>query len=361
MSRKIRVALLCGGKSAEHEISLLSAQNIMNALDKKKYDVSVIRIDKKGRWFLYDKFRTTKQNKLGILHHSRKQVSYSFDTKKNLTISNKKYYKLPVDVVFPVLHGTYGEDGTIQGFLNLMNVPFVGAGVVGSSLGMDKDVMKRLLRDAQISVAKFLVYRSSEKGKITFTEVKKEIGIPCFVKPANLGSSIGITKAYTEKEFVEAVQTAFRYDTKIIIEEEIKGREIECSILGNEEMTSSLPGEVIVHDDFYSYRAKYIDKSGADLCIPAQLNGSLIEKIQKLAIQVATVLCVDGMARVDFFVTKNGEIFVNEINTIPGFTDVSMYPKLWEASGVSLSQLLDTLIKLAIAKHQRDEKLQVEL
>ncbi|MBI4084812.1 MAG: D-alanine--D-alanine ligase, partial [Candidatus Levybacteria bacterium] len=295
-----------------------------------------------------------------------------------------------VDVVFPVLHGTYGEDGTIQGLLKLANIPFVGASVLGSAVGMDKDVMKRLLRDAGLPVARFIVVKRSDviarseapyhlvqgeatkqsqrdrhgrlgrprddKG-ISFNEIVKQLGLPFFVKPANAGSSVGVSKVHNEKEFASAVNTAFSYDSKMLVEEFIKGREIECSVLGNENATASLPGEIIPTHEFYDYDAKYIDEKGAALQIPATLQQKKVKEVQALAVKAFQTLCCEGMARVDFFLNKNGKFFVNEINTIPGFTKISMYPKLWEASGVPYSELIDRLIQLAIERHKREQKL----
>jgi D-alanine-D-alanine ligase len=298
--------------SAEHEVSLASARNVIKALNKKKYQVVEIKISKNGRW-----------NKSKLRN---------------------------VDVVFPVLHGTYGEDGTIQGLLKLEGMPFVGAGVLGSSVGMDKDVMKRLLRDAGIPIGKFLV---NEKD---FGVVKKEFGLPVFVKPANLGSSVGVSKAFNKNQFEKAFKLAREYDSKVVIEEFIDGREIECSVLGGDNVKASVPGEVIPQHEFYSYEAKYIDEDGALLEIPAKLSKSLIKKVQDLAIKTFKVLECHGLARVDFFL-KGQKVIVNEINTLPGFTNISMYPKLWEASGLSQTKLVDELIKLALKRGNVESKL----
>jgi D-alanine-D-alanine ligase len=260
-----------------------------------------------------------------------------------------------LDVVFPILHGPFGEDGTVQGLLKLANLPFVGAGVLGSAVGMDKDVMKRLLRDADVPIGKFLVFQRADK--INFALVKKTLGMPLFVKPANLGSSVGISKVAKPAEFAAAVKEAFRYDNKIIIEEFIKGREIECSVLGNDKPIASLPGEIVVNRDFYSYAAKYLDDQGARLEIPASLPKARIKEVRDLALRAYRALCCEGMARVDFFVQANGRVLVNEINTIPGFTKISMYPKMWEATGISYSKLIDRLIQLAIQRHGSEKRL----
>ncbi len=237
----------------------------------------------------------------------------------------------------------------------MAGVPFVGVGVLGSAVGMDKDVMKRLLRDAGVPIGKFLTFKQGEK--IVFAKIKKELGLPVFVKPANMGSSVGVSKAKNEKEFKDAVAESFKYDRKIIVEEFIKGREIECSVLGNDKPIASLPGEVIVKADFYSYDAKYIDENGAVLKIPADLPKSIIKKVQDIAVKSFKTLSCEGLARVDCFLKENGEVLVNEINTMPGFTSISMYPKLWEASGISYPELIDRLIKLALERFAKEVKL----
>ena len=359
MKKKLRVALLFGGKSAEHEISLISARNIVAAMDKNKYDVVAIGIDKQGRWHLDEDAR---------LLRGTAPAAVDFKDADNIAavlpgdgatpvVRNSGSGLGTIDVVFPVLHGPFGEDGTVQGLLKLANIPFVGAGVLGSAVGMDKDVMKRLLRDAKIPIAKFLVFERSDQSTISFGKVRKALGLPLFVKPANLGSSVGISKVNKKNQFADAVRLAFRYDNKIIIEEGIHGREIECSVLGNEEPIASLPGEIVVQHDFYSYDAKYIDDQGARLEIPAQLPKKIIKEIQQTALRAYRALCCEGMARVDFFLRPNGEVLVNEINTIPGFTKISMYPKMWEASGLSYSRLINRLIELALQRARNEKKL----
>ncbi|MGZ8490050.1 MAG: D-alanine--D-alanine ligase family protein, partial [Candidatus Binatia bacterium] len=260
-----------------------------------------------------------------------------------------------IDVVFPILHGPFGEDGTVQGLLKLANLPFVGAGVLGSAVGMDKDVMKRLLRDAGIAIGRFMAFARADK--ISFAEVKRTLGMPLFVKPANLGSSVGISKVAKPSQFSAAVKEAFRYDNKIVIEEFIAGREIECSVLGNDNPIASLPGEIVVNRDFYSYHAKYLDAHGSRLEIPAKLPAKVIKEIRQTAVRACKALCCQGMARVDFFVQANGRVLVNEINTIPGFTKISMYPKMWEASGISYSKLIDRLIRLALERFRQEQRL----
>ncbi|MCL2805027.1 MAG: D-alanine--D-alanine ligase [Treponema sp.] len=318
-----KIGLLFGGKSAEHEISLLSANNILEAMDRKKFDPVLIKIEKNGKWQMNDIFQC--------------------------------------DVIFPILHGPFGEDGTIQGLLKLADIPFVGPGVLGSAAGMDKDVMKRLLRDAQIPIGKFLVLNYNQT--MSFTEIEAALGSPVFVKPANMGSSVGISKVRNEAELAAALKEAFLYDTKVIMEEFIPGREIECAVLGNEDPIASVPGEIIPSHDFYSYDAKYLDEKGAVLHIPAKFEAAqeTEKRIQELAVKVFKVLCCEGLSRVDFFLKNNGELIVNEINTMPGFTRISMYPKMWEASGISYTELITRLIELAISRFERDQKLKTSV
>jgi len=357
MKNKIRVAILFGGKSAEHEVSLISARNVIKAMDKNKYEPVLIGIDKTGHWL-----PSLKSN---LLINGEK--IHKLDIKDIVALvpqENGRIIEIPdsksnrmIDVVFPILHGSFGEDGTVQGLLKLANVPFVGAGVIGSAIGMDKDVMKRLLVNAGIMVGKFIVYKKHQLKIISFNKTKKQLGLPFFIKPANLGSSIGISKVHSQKEFRKAIKNAFEYDNKILIEEYIKGREIECSVLGNENPIASIPGEVISNHEFYSYNAKYLDENGAILKIPAKLPKSTISHIQKIAVKSFEILCCEGMARVDFFLTPDNRVVVNEINTIPGFTSISMYPKLWEESGISYNKLIDTLIQLAIDRFDKEAKL----
>jgi len=363
MNKKLRVAILFGGKSAEHEISLISARNIVEAMDKNKYEVVAIGIDKQGRWHLDEGARLlygTTESKVEFPDAKNATAVLPGDTATPMVRSSGAgiggFGSLgSIDVVFPILHGPFGEDGTIQGLLKLANVPFVGAGVLGSAVGMDKDVMKRLLRDAKVPIGKFLAFNRSDK--FSFAKVKKTLGMPLFVKPANLGSSVGISKVVKPAEFEAAVKEAFRYDHKIVIEEFIAGREIECSVLGNDQPIASLPGEIVVNRDFYSYDAKYIDDKGARLEIPAKLPQAIVKKVREIALHAYRALCCQGMARVDFFLRANGRVVVNEINTIPGFTKISMYPKMWEATGISYSKLIDRLIELAIQRHRAEKRL----
>lgn len=363
MNKKIRVGILFGGKSAEHEVSLQSAKNIVEAIDKDKYEVVLIGIDKNGQWYLNEasRFLLHAENpRLIALNKSNEHVALIPKNSENQLVNLSSHQSLgPIDVVFPILHGPFGEDGTIQGLLKLFNIPFVGAGVLGSAVGMDKDVMKRLLRDAGIPTPSFLVFHKAAAVEIEFDQVKQQLGLPFFVKPANLGSSVGIHKVKDESQFKQAIMDAFQYDTKILIEQFIKGREIECSVLGNENPIVSIPGEIIPQHEFYSYEAKYIDEKGAILEIPAKLSSEITKQIQDIALKTYKALCCEGMARVDFFLRNDKEIFVSEINTIPGFTKISMYPKLWEASGIPYKELVDRLIQLAMERFEREKKLKI--
>ncbi len=358
MANKTRVMILFGGKSAEHEVSILSARNVYQALDKTKYDVTLVGIDRDGQWYL-------SQNAKDLLDANPTQLKMAgFGSRVTLTQSEdhsqlvaiKNQTPINIDVCFPVMHGPMGEDGTVQGMLKLLNIPFVGPSVLGSAVGMDKDVMKRLLREAGIPIAKFKTLRSHESLP-SFSELQKELGTPMFVKPANMGSSVGVSKIKTEVDYKRAVAEAFKYDTKILIEEGIDGREIECSILGNENPKASLPGEVLNNSEFYSYESKYVDPNGASTKIPADLPKDIVARVQQIAIKTFQVLECEGMGRVDCFLKSNGDVLINEINTIPGFTKISMYPKMWEASGVSYTELIDKLIQLALDRHTRDSKI----
>lgn len=360
---KIRVAILFGGKSAEHEISLLSAKSVIDALPRDKYEPILIGIDKRGGWHVQeingyltgelDPYQIKLKPERNILAIDTGNVDHPLIPTKDQVDTGR------IDVVFPVLHGTNGEDGTVQGLLKLAGIPFVGPGVLGSAVGMDKDVAKRLLRDAGIPNADFVTLRKSEKHD--YHAIEQRFGYPCFVKPCNLGSSVGVSKAKNREELATAIHEAFRFDTKVLVEKFVHGREIECAVLGNiGNMQASLPGEVIPQHEFYSYEAKYVDEQGAILQIPVELPEETVKRVQELAIRTCATLECEGMARVDLFVTKFGDIYLNEINTIPGFTKISMYPKLWEVSGLPYPRLIDRLIQLALERHERDVKLVTE-
>ena len=341
----IAVAIICGGQSPEHEISLLSAKNVLRAIDKEKFTPHIIYINKEGQWKYAgensDDLSARTLPSLCIIPGQKNPIVFKEHPEKNLGI----------DIAFPILHGKLGEDGTIQGLFRICNLPFVGSDVLGCAISMDKDVIKRLLRDAGIEVPKFLIFHRPELNHIKYKDVISQLNLPVFVKPTNGGSSLGINKVKNETEFNHAIEEAFRYDDKIIIEECIQGREIECAVLGNENPKVALPGEIVPHHEFYTYTAKYFDDNGASVIVPATLDSETILRFQKLSIDVFKLLCCTGMVRVDFFYTDNGKIFVNEINTIPGFTNISMYPKCWIATDLSYMSLIEQLIMLGLEKH----------
>ena len=360
-SRKLKVGVIFGGRSAEHEVSLQSAKNVIQAINKDKYDIILIGIDKDGRWHLQN------QSAYLLNESNPKLIKLNASTETLAIVPGQGASPLmpiatgeapgKIDVAFPVLHGTFGEDGTVQGLLKLLDIPFVGASILGSSVGMDKDVMKRLLRDAGLPLGKFHVYyRQDGIASVNFSKIESELGLPVFVKPANAGSSVGVSKARTKEELLKAVSHAFEYDSKILVEEFIPGREIECAVLGNHSPIASIPGEIIPHHEFYSYEAKYIDADGAGLEIPAKLTGEQTKEMQRIAVETFKTLCCEGMGRVDCFLTKEGKIYVNEINTIPGFTKISMYPKLWAATGISYEELIERLLSLAIERFEEEQR-----
>ncbi len=359
---KLKVVVIFGGKTAEHEISLISAKNIMDALDKTKYEIIPVGITKEGKWLvgqISDFLQDTDNPKSVRINQANTKPVAIIDQENHTTLVDLISGSIlsNIDVVFPIIHGTNGEDGTLQGLLKLANIPFIGPSVLGSAIGMDKDVMKRLLRDAAIPIGDFLVFDLTDKDKIIFQEIEKKIGLPLFVKPANAGSSVGISKVRSEKELKQAVAEAFRFDNKILIEEAIIGDEIEIAVLGNENPMASLPGKIIPNHEFYSYEAKYVDENGASTEVPVKLPEEKIKNIQDIAIKTFKTLCCEGMARVDGFLKNDGEFIINEINTIPGFTKISMYPKLWQASGLSYPDLLDKLISLAIERFEREKEI----
>ena len=360
--KKIRVGILCGGRSAEHQVSLQSARNIVDAIDRDRYEVVLIGIDRTGQWHLGDSagfLLNAHDPKQIALNRLSETVTLAPGAPSDpVTTTTTHRPAGDIDVIFPVLHGPFGEDGTVQGLLKLANLPFVGSGVLGSAVSMDKDVMKRLLRDAGIAIPEFMTFVSSARNRISFDEVRARLGMPCFIKPANLGSSVGITKARDDREFEAGVREAFRYDRKILVEEFVSGREIECAVLGNTRPEASGLGEVRPTHEFYSYEAKYIDEHGAELEIPAKLPPELTEEIRTTAVETHKTLACEGMSRVDFFLKEDGEVLVNELNTIPGFTRISMFPKLWEVAGVSYGDLIDRLIQLALERFDEEKSLE---
>ena len=357
-SRKVRVGILFGGKSGEHEISLLSAQSVMRAMDQDKYDIIPIGITSEGRWLTGGdplkaltggQMTMHKLLEVPVVRHSASEVS------RALVPGARTSRVPPVDVIFPVLHGPMGEDGTVQGLLELADIPYVGAGVTASAVGMDKAVMKDVFRAHGLPVAPYLaILRSAweHDPAAVMAHIEAQLGFPCFVKPANLGSSVGITKVHGLVELDAALAEAASFDRKLVVEAAVpQAREIECSVLGNDDPIASVPGEIKPRREFYDYQAKYFDEN-TELIVPAPISDELAGRVRDVAVRAFRVVDCAGMARVDFLLSaETGELYVSELNTIPGFTAVSMYPKLWEASGVSYPELIDRLIELALERY----------
>ncbi len=366
MAEKLRVGVIFGGQSGEHEVSLVSAQGIMNAMDKEKYEIIPIGITKKGRWLTSGEPMKLLQSPPSVSPPSgggeRESAERAESGARELVVRGRRDL-VPgtretgfpqVDVVFPVLHGPYGEDGTVQGLLELADIPYVGAGVLGSALGMDKIAMKAVFKNYGLPVVQHLPLKRKDwerDPEAMMKLIEKELGYPCFIKPANLGSSVGISKVHQRSGLAPALELAARYDRRMLAERAVNAREIEVSVLGNDEPIASVPGEIIPCREFYDYIAKYIDDR-SELIIPADLPSEMTRRIQELAIAAFLVVDCAGMARVDFMLDRDtGELYIGELNTIPGFTPISMYPKLWEASGISYSELIDRLIELALGRH----------
>ena len=382
---KLRVGILFGGRSGEHEVSLLSAASVLKAIDKNKYDVVPIGITKEGRWLtdahaeqlLRGEAEGGRHLRAGdpaatpgaaVLARGEAVIvppvpqSHGLIPFESAAVAGQK--SIDVDVIFPVLHGTFGEDGTIQGLFELADIPYVGAGVLGSAAGMDKDVMKQLFAGAGLAIVKHVTILRShweKEPKKVIKLVESKLKYPVFVKPANLGSSVGISKAHDRKELGPAIETAAGYDRKIVIEQGVggkkkKARELECSVLGNDEPQASTVGEIVPAAEFYDYNAKYLDE-GSQLVIPAKLSKKQIKQVQEMAIRAFQAVDCSGLARVDFLMDpKDEKLYLNEINTMPGFTSISMYPKLWAASGLGYSELIDRLVQLALERYEEKKK-----
>lgn len=367
--KKLKVGILFGGRSGEHEVSITSALSVYKALDKNKYDVSLIGIDKTGRWVWANQAEMLLQSenpRLIALNKIKETVTLlPYTTEKQLVaMGSEPTLAAPAsfDVILPIIHGTFGEDGTLQGLLELANIPYVGSGVVGSSVGMDKDVSRRLLAQAGIPVVETHVLRKNDFLKSPQKHIQvliEKLGLPFFVKPSNSGSSVGVFKVKSKDQAESLISQAFQYDVKVLAEKAIEARELEISILGNDEPKASIIGEIIPTHEFYSYEAKYMDENGAHLKIPAEsLSNDLQKTMTDIALKAFQVLELKGLSRIDFFLDKKThQLYLNEVNTIPGFTSISMYPKLWAASGLPYSALLDQLIQLAIDLHVEKSKL----
>jgi len=354
MAERVRVALLFGGRSAEHEVSVLSAANVFRALDPARYETVPIGITRSGTWLIcpvrdgaFPAAVPESGPRAALLPGGSGRLIVMPETD-----GAPPDLSLAVDVVFPVLHGPFGEDGTVQGLAEIAGVAYVGSGVLGSAAAMDKDIAKRLMRDRGLPIPRFMSFSLGDTP--TFEAIVSELGRPLFVKPARLGSSVGISKAGTREELAQAVAEAFRHDRKILVEEFVRGREIECGVLESEDgtLTASAPGEIVPSNrhEFYTYEAKYLDEQGAAIKIPADLPRDLGDKVRKLSIEAFRALGCEGLARIDFFLREDGKLLVNEVNTLPGFTNISMYPKAMEASGIGYAELVDRLIRYALAR-----------
>ncbi len=340
------IALICGGQSPEHEISVRSAKNILKAIDRNKFNVQVIGIDRNGVWRKLEEQELDKE-----ITGGGKEIAIVPGAKTGQFILLENGSALPKpDIAYLVLHGPLGEDGTIQGFMRLLDLPFIGPDVFGSSAAMDKDFAKRLLAEAGINVANGKVFNHTQRSQIDYDEISKELGQTLFIKPANMGSSVGVHKVENKEEFDAGIEDAFLYDRKILIEQLLVGREVECAVMGNENPEASTVGEVVISEE-YSYEAKYISQTAAKIQIPAKVSEEELENLKSIARRAYLAVGCEVLSRVDMFLTPTGKIYVNEINTLPGFTSISMYPKLWEASGISYSDLIEKLIGFALERH----------
>lgn len=347
---KQKVAILFGGRSVEHGVSINSARNIFEYIDRDRYDPVLFGISPRGTWFL----NTTVSKEI----ESGEPLSLSLDATKPVWMAGET--AITIDVAFPVLHGTDGEDGSIQGIFKAMSVPMVGTGVLGSSVSMNKLTAKRLLQKANIPVSPFLSFPYSEKNSLSFEDIEKALGLPFMVKATSLGSSVGISKVKSKDDFLPAVDAAFRYDNEILAEKYIKGREIECAVLGNDPPEASLPGEIVISDryEFYTFDAKYVDNTAVRIEVPARLEPAKQDEIRKLSVRAFEALHCEDFARVDLFLAGDGNIYINEINTIPGFTNSSMYPMMWKERGISFTELITRLIDIAVKRNKGSQRIE---
>lgn len=371
MTKKLRVGVVFGGRSGEHEVSVRSARSVIETLDKNRYEVVPIAITKNGKWLSpADSSNLLPGETKQLLPNSMvkgasRDVAIIGDPSHQglVSLDRESHRAQPLDVIFPVLHGTYGEDGTLQGLLEMAGVPYVGCGVLASACGMDKVTMKALFRDAGLPLCRYTWFLRSEwdrEAEAILRRVSRQIGFPSFVKPANLGSSVGISKATDKKSLRSAIELAARYDRKVIVEEGLDAREIECAVIGNDDPEASLPGEYVVHDpsaSFLDYTEKYSSTGHVDFVVPAPLTKAQTARIRRMAVEAFKVVDGSGLARVDFFLRRdNNELLLNELNTLPGLTDVSGYPKMWEATGLPFSKVIDRLIELALERHREKER-----
>ncbi|HEY9006101.1 MAG TPA: D-alanine--D-alanine ligase family protein [Ohtaekwangia sp.] len=352
MAKKKKVAILYGGRSVEHGVSVNSARNIYEYIDKKKFEPVAIGISTKGRWYLTE--NVSKDIEKG------EALSLVLDPVKPGFMTLKSNKRFEVDVIFPVLHGTDGEDGSIQGMIKAMDIPMVGTSVLGSSMAMNKIVAKRLLKEAGLPVTDFMTFRYDEKDKITFNAIAKKLGTPFMLKSASLGSSVGVSKVKTKNDFRNAVEEAFKYDDEMIAEKYVSGREIECAILGNYPPEASYPGEVVISKnyEFYTFDAKYVDPEAVRIDVPAKLPKAIAEKIRKASVKAFEALHCEDFSRIDLFLDTKGNIYINEINSIPGFTNSSMYPVMWKERGISFPDLITRLLDLAQERYDRSKRIE---
>lgn len=354
MSKKKKVAILFGGRSVEHGVSVNSARNIFEHINKDRFEPLPIGISKTGQWFLTN--GVTKDIGQG------KGLGLILDAQSPGFILLSSGDRIKADVIFPVLHGTDGEDGSIQGLIKAMDIPMVGTGVLGSSISMNKIIAKRLLEDAKLPVTRFVSFRHNERDQIDFEAIKNTLGLPFMVKSASLGSSVGVNKVNDEAEFHKAVDDSFRYDDSILMEEFVKGREIECAILGNNPPEASFPGEIVINSkyDFYTFDAKYVDPEAVRIDVPAKLDTRIAAKVRDICTNAYKTLCCEDFARVDLFLTEEGKIYINEINTIPGFTNSSMFPMMWNERGIGFTELISRLLDLALERYDRSKRIERE-
>ncbi|AIN47308.1 D-alanine--D-alanine ligase [Candidatus Palibaumannia cicadellinicola] len=355
---KLRVGLIFGGPSAEHEVSLQSAKNIVETIDQEKFDVVLLSIDKEGKWHINDSsdYLIYGENPKYIsLKRSNKHVAIVPGRKQSQLVQIETLETLcQLDVIFPIVHGTLGEDGNLQGLLRMANLPFVGSPVLGSAVSMDKDIAKRLLRTADIAVVPSITLTNTNRAHVSYEQIITDLGSSLFIKPANQGSSVGVSQVTDRISFENALTLAFNFDHKVLVESTINGRELECAVLGNDHPETSLCGEIVLSDHFYSYEKKYLSEHGALIMVPAAISQEISNAIRLIAVRAFQALNCAGMARVDVFLTHDNKVLVNEVNTLPGFTNISMYPKLWQATGVSYSELITRLIELAIERDHQE-------
>lgn len=354
MSEKLNIAILYGGRSVEHEISIRSAKNVVDNIDKESFSIVLLGIDKEGCWYL--------NSKIDDEIKSGTSISIKLDALAPYLIEKDSGKSIKIDIVFPVLHGTDGEDGSIQGLFKSLNLPVMGSGVLGSAISMDKIISKKILKECGIPVAPYLEFSKSHKPSIRFKDVVNEVGLPFMIKSAALGSSVGVSMIKSETNFSSALEDSFKYGDKVIIEQFVKGRELECAVMGNEHPTASVPGEIIVVKDydFYTYTAKYLDEGATKTILPAEVDPSTTEEIKRVSILAYQALRCEDFARVDLFLTDEGKVIINEINTIPGFTNASMFPMMWQKMGIGYTELISELINLCLKRYKASKELETD-